>query len=312
MSNRTAQASKAIRLAWQNEQELVKNGKGTRDWTPEQQRDILESGKAHDENGKAFEGHHMKNVANYPEHQGNPDNIQFLSSSEHLAAHNGCFQNPTNGRFDPLTGETLDFGQGIRPFEAIALSSPVAEGANQAQDLDSENLAEPMRGICGPNKASSQPTKKRTVNSSESVKRKKTASKHSPGVKKSPLRARLGGIGESIRQFFSNGVELVTDHKDEIKLVAKEYVLPVVAAAGIAYISKSASNGSGTHSHTSAKSSGGTVGSDSLSSLLDSSLINDVAKVGRASPREHSVSGYTRNLNGRQIPVRPYTRGGKN
>lgn len=33
MPRRTAEASKAIRLAWQRELELVQEGKGTRDWT---------------------------------------------------------------------------------------------------------------------------------------------------------------------------------------------------------------------------------------------------------------------------------------
>ena len=62
MSRRTSEANKAICKAWNAEQQLVQEGKCTRDWTPEQQKDILEKGKAYDENGKAFEGHHMLNV----------------------------------------------------------------------------------------------------------------------------------------------------------------------------------------------------------------------------------------------------------
>lgn len=52
MSRRTSEASKAIRAAWLKEQELVAEGKGTRDWTPEQQKEILALGKAyyHSEN----------------------------------------------------------------------------------------------------------------------------------------------------------------------------------------------------------------------------------------------------------------------
>lgn len=42
MSRRTAASNKAIRDAWKNEQNLVKEGKGTRDWTIDQQKDILE------------------------------------------------------------------------------------------------------------------------------------------------------------------------------------------------------------------------------------------------------------------------------
>ena len=34
--------NKAIRLAWEREQKLVAEGKGTRDWSQEQQKDILD------------------------------------------------------------------------------------------------------------------------------------------------------------------------------------------------------------------------------------------------------------------------------
>ena len=90
--------NKAIRLAWEREQKLVAEGKGTRDWSQEQQKDILDPdiGKAKDDNGRSFEGQHMKSAAEYPEYQGDPDNIQFLTRDEHLAAHKGSWQNPTN------------------------------------------------------------------------------------------------------------------------------------------------------------------------------------------------------------------------
>lgn len=127
MSRRTFEANKAIRLAWQKELELVQEGKGTRDWTKEQQRDILnpELGKAYDEDGKAFEGHHMKSAEAYPEYQGNPENIQFLSRIEHTQAHGG-WQKPTNGYYDYITGTTYDFGDNeFTPCKVIKLSNPV-------------------------------------------------------------------------------------------------------------------------------------------------------------------------------------------
>lgn len=104
--------NKAIRLAWEREQALVAEGKGTRDWTKEQQQDILDpdKGKAYDDNGRAFEGQHMKSVAEYPEYQGDPDNIQFLTREEHLEAHKGSWQNPTNWYYNPETKEFVDFG----------------------------------------------------------------------------------------------------------------------------------------------------------------------------------------------------------
>lgn len=146
MSRRTSEASKAIRKAWLKEQELVAEGKGTRDWTPEQQKEILELGKAyyHSVNpddindGKAFEGHHMKSAEAYPEYQGDPENIQFLSRPEHQEAHGGDYRNPTNGYFDPVTKITRCFGDNIiEPCEIINLSDPIVS-PNDVVQVSSE------------------------------------------------------------------------------------------------------------------------------------------------------------------------------
>lgn len=125
MSNRTSEASRAIARAWKTEQLLVLGGRGTRDWTPEQQRDILEKGKAYDEDGKALEGHHMKSAEEYPDYQGDPNNIQFLTRKEHLDAHNGFFRNPTCGYHDPISGLTSEFKEDeVIPCAIIQLSDP--------------------------------------------------------------------------------------------------------------------------------------------------------------------------------------------
>lgn len=135
MSNRTSAANKAIALAWSKEQQLVREGKGTRDWTPEQQQDILDRGKAYGDDGKAFEGHHMKSAEKHPEYQGDLENIQFLSRAEHFAAHDGNFQTPTNGYFDPTTGETSNFGLSkYEPCEILELSEPIISTSDQAQN----------------------------------------------------------------------------------------------------------------------------------------------------------------------------------
>jgi len=128
MSNRTSEADKAVRIAWNNEKQLVLEGKGTRDWTLEEQRSILEKGRACDEDGKTFEGHHMKSVEAYPEFQGEANNIQFLSKKEHFIAHGGNTQNPTNGCYIPMTDKTKDFGEGLyEPCDVIDLSNKVSE-----------------------------------------------------------------------------------------------------------------------------------------------------------------------------------------
>lgn len=120
--------NKAIRLAWEREQELVSEGKGTRDWSQDQQKDILnpDKGKAYDENSRTFEGQHMKSAAEYPEYQGDPDNIQFLTREEHLEAHKGSWQNPTNWYYNPKTKEFVDFGENKPiPCEIFDLTDPV-------------------------------------------------------------------------------------------------------------------------------------------------------------------------------------------
>lgn len=140
MSGRTAEANRAIAAAWECEAYLVRQGQGTRNWTPKQQADILTKGKAYDESGKAFEGHHMKSVEEYPECQGDPNNIQFLSRAEHLAAHDGYFGNPTNGHYDPATGQTSQLGESIPPMEPVTLQNSIdpedAEAIAQLNDLE--------------------------------------------------------------------------------------------------------------------------------------------------------------------------------
>ena len=145
MSRRTSEASKAVREAWQKEQKLVSDGKGTRDWTAEQQQDIIEKGKAYDDDGRAFEGHHMMSAEEHPEFQGDSGNIQFLTRTEHLSAHGGSFQNPTNGFYNPLTGETKNFVSGkYSPCEVIQLSKPVyvVNADSNAEDMSSNSKTE--------------------------------------------------------------------------------------------------------------------------------------------------------------------------
>lgn len=138
MSRRTAEASKAIRLAWEQERNRVLAGKGTRDWNPQQQKDIVEKGRAYDTDGKAFEGQHMKSADRYPEYQGDPDNIQFLTRKEHLKAHHGDWHNPTNWSYDPRFNLYFDFGN-RKPLPPVALnlSTPIYN-PNKEQPLQPE------------------------------------------------------------------------------------------------------------------------------------------------------------------------------
>ncbi|MCR5601330.1 MAG: hypothetical protein K6G33_11400 [Ruminococcus sp.] len=144
MSNRTAEANKAVRQAWKEEQERIRIGKGTRDWTQEQQKEILELGRAYyhsdDPNdindGKAFDGHHMKSVEAYPEFQGDSANIQFLSKPEHKEAHKGDYRKASNGYYDPVTHQYIDFGEGkYIPCKVIDLSNPIIEISDMLKNV---------------------------------------------------------------------------------------------------------------------------------------------------------------------------------
>ena len=163
--------NKAIRKAWEREQHLVQEGRGTRDWTEDQQKDILDTdkGKAYDDLGRAFEGQHMKSAAEYPDFQGNPDNIQFLTKDEHLEAHKGNWQNPTNWYYDPVTKEFTEFGDGeLIPCKVIQLSEPVVDIQNQniepkAQEQEpkvEKNKGEPKKAEAPPHKEVKAASKK--------------------------------------------------------------------------------------------------------------------------------------------------------
>ena len=126
MSERTLAARQAVLKAWKREQELVNEGKGTYAWTPEQQRSIHDIGIAYDEDGYAFHGHHMQSVELFPQYQGDPENIQFLSKADHLKAHNGWYGNLTNWYYNPVTGEKREFHNNkYTPCEIILLHNPV-------------------------------------------------------------------------------------------------------------------------------------------------------------------------------------------
>jgi hypothetical protein len=154
MSNRTSAANKAISLAWSKEQQLVREGKGTRDWTLEQQQDILDRGKAYGDDGKAFEGHHMKSAEKYPEYQGDLENIQFLSRTEHFAAHDWNFQTPTNGYYNPTTGEISDFGlKKYEPCEIFELSEPIKISLGNPDQNTTDNADTPIPENVGDTKA---------------------------------------------------------------------------------------------------------------------------------------------------------------
>ncbi len=113
------QRQSAVRNAWKVEKSRVSEGFGTRNWTPSQQKELLERGAV-----KGYDGHHMKSVSKYPEYAGDPKNIQFLTESEHFeGAHQGSYHNLTNGYYDPETQTMNEFeGNELREIPVNELS----------------------------------------------------------------------------------------------------------------------------------------------------------------------------------------------
>lgn len=217
MSRRTAESSKAILAAWVNEQKLVQEGKGTREWTPQQQQDILEKGKAYDDNGKAIEGQHMKSAEMYPEYQGEPGNIQFLTRAEHLEAHDGNWQNPTNWYYNPATKEKIDFGDGpFIPCEIIQLPETIME-------VQTEHSQET-------NNAQKSETTEEKINSHENNKSKNVTIKVKP---KPNFGQRLNVGFQKVRKAI---VEFPAKHPTATK------ILGFAATIATAYVSESSKN----------------------------------------------------------------------
>lgn len=113
----------AVRQAWKEEQSRVRVGHGTRNWSAEEQEELLERGSV-----QGYEGHHMKSVSLYPEYAGDSKNIQFLTEDEHLyGAHNGSYHNLTNGYYDPETKEMHEFGDKLEDLPDHDLTQNDAE-----------------------------------------------------------------------------------------------------------------------------------------------------------------------------------------
>lgn len=107
---------KAVDDAWKREAELVRNGKGTRNWTVSQQAELLKTGKV-----AGFEGSHMLSVKDYPEHGRNPDNIQLLPGTAHFeGVHQGNTRKESpNGWFDEKTGKIIEAVDGKIPKQTV-------------------------------------------------------------------------------------------------------------------------------------------------------------------------------------------------
>lgn len=82
----------------------------------------------------------MKSAEAFPEYQGDAENIQFLTRTEHQDAHGGSFHNPTNGYYDSTTHITKDLCENkYKPCEIIELSDPIASLNHIVNDVVKDN-----------------------------------------------------------------------------------------------------------------------------------------------------------------------------
>lgn len=303
--------NKAIRLAWEKERQLVREGKGTRDWTKEQQKDILDpdKGKAYDENGRAFEGQHMKSAAEYPEYQGDPDNIQFLTREEHREAHKGSWQNPTNWFYNPETKEYIDFGDNKpTPCEVINLSDPVCSPVIDSQNKDDE--------LTDPSKAEAEPTER--VKSSQ----REDAAHHSETKSQSKTMAASPEVHESFGDKLLHVVNAVKGFGEKHPVLSG--VLKVAGIAALAVGADAIANsgnesGGGSRSSSSDDYSSRSSDDDYADSWdgddYDSSSSDRDYPDERSSPEEHTVSRHRQRYHTKEGVIwkekEPYQRGGK-
>lgn len=132
--------TKAVRAAWRHEETLVQDGKGTRQWTVEQQKELLEKHRV-----VGYDGHHMKSVSEYPEYAGDYRNIQFLEhEKEHInGAHQGSTWTQTNGYWNYETRAMEEFnGNELREAPIQDLNEKYEQNHTETHSQDYEESKE--------------------------------------------------------------------------------------------------------------------------------------------------------------------------
>lgn len=302
MSRRTAESNKAILAAWNKEQELVHEGKGTREWTPKQQQDILEKGKAYDDDGVAFQGQHMKSAEMYPEYQGDPGNIQFLTRAEHLEAHNGNWRNPTNWYFNPVTKEKFDFGDGpFIPCEIIRLPEPIMQLSITVEQKE---------------EAITKPIEKLETEEIPKIKPEAETITIKPVNTPKPDIKQAGGFGNTVKKAFKAVVDFSNRHPVLTGIVKVMGVAGLAAAADAVANGGRSSSGNGSsddYSYTPSRNGSGAL-DDSYDKILIDEADTDTL-MERSSPKEHTVRPHGQHYikNGERVWIEKeaYPRGGK-
>ena len=104
---------KAVRLAWEDERQLVQQrGRGTVQWTAEEKAELLSRGRV-----TGYQGHHINSVNGHPEMAGDPNNIKF--TEDNLAEHGGDFRNMTEGPLINRSSMLNDVSAGLMFLDAM-------------------------------------------------------------------------------------------------------------------------------------------------------------------------------------------------
>jgi len=136
---------KAVKQAWREEKRLVETtGKGTREWTDAQKKELLKNGQV-----KGFDGHHINDKGNYPNLAGDPNNIAFLSVAEHRGK--GGIHAINGGTRGTTSGALLDRTAGGRLPGAKMISSGLAETLVAAGvGLEAADYLDPLSAATDP------------------------------------------------------------------------------------------------------------------------------------------------------------------
>lgn len=116
----------AVSKAWSKERIQILKSRGSRNWSPKEQQEIIATGKCH-----GYEGQHMLSVKSHPEHAGNEKNIQFLTHEEHFRAHGGNWKNDSNGRYNLKTKKIESFEGETPKINYRKLSDPLNDKAKK-------------------------------------------------------------------------------------------------------------------------------------------------------------------------------------
>ena len=193
-----------VEKAWARERDLVAQGRGTREWTLKEQKQMLKKGSV-----DGYEGHHMKSVKKHPEYADDPKNIQFLSRKEHQKAHKGNFRNESNGRYSERTQKIREMKDGKpramnsyelkekaiekRGYRKYAREDPKAK--NNTRKNTNERVAVKKRAR--KSEKAAKPKSERSAKASARYGRKAASSR--PGVKQSGVKSSYGSKAAGVK-----------------------------------------------------------------------------------------------------------------